>query len=365
MKSGLKTVLVASLTTLSIGLFGCGASPNIGASGTEVSKTEGNAATTQGEYQKKEFDDVVLVDNDTVKITLDSFYQNPTNLATTNGSVEIVQDNIVTKATSKGKALNIFCNAYLNGEKLYAAMLGGSVVEAGKSANLSYWIAKDTKPDPSKLDSFDDLSNLELQFEVSAKNDDGAYGVSETYTANLKDAIAGKASTSNAAGTSEKAPDKSNDGQAKKTEEVQTLNAGDVITTDKWEVTYVGADITNEVLPSDTSGYSYMSYEANAGTKLVNLIFDVKCLSSDAGALSDALNGGKITYGDKYNFDTTEVYYDMGQRVRLANRLAVDPLQTLRVYYMICNLPEDADTAADPVVADINVAGKKAHIIVR
>ena len=118
------------------------------------------------------------------------------------------------------------------------------------------------------------------------------------------------------------------------------------------------------MLPADTSG-TYMSYEAGEGTRVLNLAFDVKCLAPKAMMLSDALNGGVATYAGKYTYDTVEPYYDRGNGLILAKRLALDPLQTLRIDYLIENIPEEAGTSGESMTAEITIVGERRSIVVQ
>ena len=81
--------------------------------------------------------------------------------------------------------------------------------------------------------------------------------------------------------------------------------------------------------------------------------------------LSDALNGGVATYAGKYTYDTVEPYYDRGNGLILAKRLALDPLQTLRIDYLIENIPEEAGTSGESMTAEITIVGERRSIVVQ
>lgn len=168
-------VLVAFVLVFVLVLTACSGSSGQQAGGTGQGAS-GGSESSEGGLRKEEFDNVVLVDNDAVTITLLSFYQKETNWVQSGGLVPMVTNEVAVKIKDKTDyGTSVSVKAYLDDEKLFLSSSGGSTIESGKSINNSYTIGKDTQPDWTPLDSFDDLYNVTLSYEIMKKNEDGAY----------------------------------------------------------------------------------------------------------------------------------------------------------------------------------------------
>lgn len=146
--------------------------------GNDGTDKDGGKASTEADSSKQgeetvaetedsniiNFEDVVLVDNDDVKIELVSFYAEDVNW--TEGKQN--EKCITLKVTNKTDYdINFSSEFYLDGERTYTIFHGGSNdVAAGKSGNCTFCIAKDTQPEHTALESLDELYNLEGTFEV-------------------------------------------------------------------------------------------------------------------------------------------------------------------------------------------------------
>ena len=353
----------------SLGISGCAASNGGEAVDAPASESSEEATTTENEegtadeaeeggLKSEDFTDVTLVDNDAVLITLEKFYQQETNVARqSTGKFEpTTTNNIVVKVKDKTDyGTSITATAYLDDEKLYCARSGNSMIDAGKAATIGYHVGKDTQPDYTELDSFDDLYDVVFDFEIMRKNADGVYqGGSDVITAEVKlsDAIEGKIAPDTE--SDDESKDESEEEPKEESEEKtakKPINVGDTISNDNWEITLQRVELTEEALPNDTSSY-YWSYEAADGTVLLDLVYDVKVVASKAKTLNDVFGGARVTYAGKYEYEGIDVYYDdEGGHLRNAARVAFDPLQTWQIHYMVYGIPEEAASNEETISA--------------
>lgn len=359
-----RTILfaVSMAMAFSIALFGCGGSATPAASSedspaaSEEPQVEEEPIETEDELKKQEFEDVKLIDNEYVEIDLVSLYQKETNWLRSDGSTEPMIDNdIAIKIKNKTEGqLYPRLEGYLDGEKLMC-ISNSFTVEAGKTANESFGVFKDTQPDFTELDSFDDLIKVDLAFTIAGDNAEGVYQDYGTIEINIGDAIAGNTPT-------ETNEEKQADSAQTETEKAPTINAlssGDTISNDNWDVSLLRVDLTDEVLPNDTTGYYYASYEAGSGTVILDFVFDVTCRASKAKSLDDVFGGARATYAGKYEYENVDWYYDDdGGYLRNAARVAFDPLQTWQFHYMILNIPEEALSSDESLSALIQIDGQ-------
>lgn len=126
----------------------------------------------------KEFENVILADNDAVKIELMNFYAKEENWAHLGEIIEKGFTMRITNNTSSTVGFNPN-HFYLDNEEVSIMMMGISdSVEAGRTAIIPYSIWYETQPYNTPVKTFDELSRLEGSFrfwaDVTGKN----YGVS-------------------------------------------------------------------------------------------------------------------------------------------------------------------------------------------
>lgn len=113
------------------------------------------------------FEDVVLLDNETVTVELTCFYEEYTNWAESDGgprTEKCIGLNVTNNSTAE---INVHVTAYLQDETLYTCCSGGTTSPApGKSGKLCYILDYDTIPHPTELESLDTLYDVELAIEV-------------------------------------------------------------------------------------------------------------------------------------------------------------------------------------------------------
>lgn len=119
-----------------------------------------------------EFDNIILVDDETVTIELVNFYSEDV----TWGSGTQNEKYITVRATNKTDH-EIFLNPrkfYLNNEECYVSMKSGSIApDPGKSGSYSFMVAYNTTPEHTALKSLEELKELEGSFGGLNKYDDG------------------------------------------------------------------------------------------------------------------------------------------------------------------------------------------------
>ena len=207
-KQVLRSLLAASMVA-ALGLFGCGAAPSTDAAdeaeemvasegAVEEAATEEKAAEADAEPEEapedalgdEAFDGVALISNEYVEIDLQRLFQKRVNWTYSDGRTEeTILNAIAITAENKtdGDAL-VFVHAYLDGEELWCMLADGhNDPKAGKKVNASYYIAWDTQPDFTQLDSFEQLYDVDLVITVASN--EGGYPTICEAEVNLGEAI--------------------------------------------------------------------------------------------------------------------------------------------------------------------------------
>lgn len=141
--------------------------------------------------------------------------------------------------------------------------------------------------------------------------------------------------------------------------EKATLNVGDTVKSNKWEITLTKAEFAQCIYPEDQSDY-YFYEEHENGTLFCNLEFDAKNLYTDLLRLDKAVNSVVVKCGD-YVYRDFYYYYDAGNSLYSGYNTGVDPLETLHIYVEV-DIPEEA--AAFGVIIDLAVAGEEYEIVI-
>lgn len=134
--------------------------------------------TQSGSSGTKEFENVILADNDAVKIELVNFYAKEDNWAHLG---EIIEKGFTMRITNKTSSTVGFNpnHFYLDNEEVSIMMMGISdSVEAGRTAIIPYSIWYETQPYNTPVKTFDELSRLEGSFKFWADVTGKNYGVS-------------------------------------------------------------------------------------------------------------------------------------------------------------------------------------------
>lgn len=152
--------------------------------------------------------------------------------------------------------------------------------------------------------------------------------------------------------------------QEKEEERLKNLNAGDTFTTNKWEVTYKRTRISAKVLPNNTSGY-YQYYYADDDSVYVDMVFNLKNVSSDRLSLNSVVTSAKVEYGGKYNYTSYTVFYSYGNDIDVV--YSWDGMEALHstTLHVAVKLPRVAQTTNESIKATLMIAGEEKIINIR
>lgn len=193
MKKAISMLLVLALC---LSLCACGKSTSSKSNADVVQNAVNDFTPAQTENVNVndsliEFENVVLVDNDTVKIELVNFYAEDVKWFS-----DVQNEKYITvKATNKSNhdiTLNPG-NFYLGDEAVVAIMITGSIAPApGKSGNYTFMIKYNTSPEATALDSLKELYALEGSFDGLNTYEDSSKNTRLSVSFNIQSAINGE-----------------------------------------------------------------------------------------------------------------------------------------------------------------------------
>lgn len=159
-----------------------------------TSQTDTSAAGTTEENQKIEFTDKILLDNEYMTVELTQFFEKKVNWAGREPQIEKYLTLKVHNNSDKEYLFNLQ-DAYIKDESVTAVMQDGNSGPApGKTKTYSYDIYYNTSPDPTALDSLEDLYTLDAEIQISISDGDKYIG-REEYRININDAVNGTVQT--------------------------------------------------------------------------------------------------------------------------------------------------------------------------
>lgn len=159
-----------------------------------TSQTDTAAAGTTEENQKIEFTDKILLDNEYMTVELTQFFEKKVNWAGREPQIEKYLTLKVHNNSDKEYLFNLQ-DAYIKDESVTAVMQDGNSGPApGKTKTYSYDIYYNTSPDPTALDSLEDLYTLDAEIQISISDGDKYIG-REEYRININDAVNGTVQT--------------------------------------------------------------------------------------------------------------------------------------------------------------------------
>jgi len=160
-----------------------------------ASQTDTAAAGSSAEYKKIDFTDTILLDNEYLTVELTQFFEKEVKWAGRSPQIEKYITLKVHNNSEKEYLFNLQ-DAYVKDESVTASMLDGNSGPApGKTKTYSYNIYYNTNPDPTALDSLEDLYTLEAEIRISIKDGDSYVGENE-YRISVNDAVNGTAENS-------------------------------------------------------------------------------------------------------------------------------------------------------------------------
>ena len=122
---------------------------------------------------------------------------------------------------------------------------------------------------------------------------------------------------------------------------------------DKYEFNVDFSQITKKVMPPKPAEY-YHYYDADEGKEYVDLCIAYKNLSTDVVMADDALSG-KIQYAGKYDYNGFSIIEEKNRgSFTYSNITEIAPL-TEEYVHLLFEIPEEAATSTEPIVASIVV----------
>lgn len=135
----------------------------------------------------------------------------------------------------------------------------------------------------------------------------------------------------------------------------KTISIGQTIKTDNFEIHIKDVQITDDILPPDTSGY-YTHYEAEGDEIFVYVNADVKNLKT-SNVRCDKIYSAKLIYSTGYTYNGQILVLNSPSMFSYPNICGIDPLKTEFVGCMF-NCPLEAKTSGEPITIEFNVDGE-------
>lgn len=153
----------------------------------------------------------------------------------------------------------------------------------------------------------------------------------------------------------------SNSGQ-ENDDEIENVQIGSVITTDRMEIVIKNIEFSYDVLPDDTSSF-YTHYPADAGQVYIHVDTDIKNLQKQNLDCDDILSI-KANYNDGYTYNSSTVPEDDSTGFTYANIKSIKPLETLGVRFLI-KCPQEVEETDDPLFLIFKVDKKEYKYVMR
>lgn len=129
-------------------------------------------------------------------------------------------------------------------------------------------------------------------------------------------------------------------------ESIGTIQIGDVITTDRVEITIKNIEFSYDVLPDDTSSM-YTHYPANQGQVYIHIDTDVKNLQKQ-NLNADDIMTVEADYNNGYNYSAFPIPEDPTTGFTYANIVVINPLETRGVRFLI-DCPQEVEESENPL----------------
>lgn len=285
-----------------------------------------------------EFTDVVLIDDELVKIELVNFFEKNVNWSTGKQNEKC----ITFKATNKTNyELSIHTDKfYLKDEEAFVCMMDGTMCPApGKSGKYSFYIGKQGTPEHSALESLEELYDLEGMFEIYSKE-------KKSYKMDF--------SIENAINQDEK-------NQMQKMSEQKIYNISETVSTDIAEFSISRSEFGNKVaFGTEETFYrpttENRGFSAGENKTFFIFTFNIKNISSKRISESDICGGNTghnftILYDSNYEF--AEGYYADSDLLKDSSLAYIDPLETREMRGLIKCSSEIVDSQGKDVYLDV------------
>lgn len=138
-------------------------------------------------------------------------------------------------------------------------------------------------------------------------------------------------------------------------EEIENIKIGDVITTDRMEITIKNIEFSYDILPDDTSSF-YTHYPAESGQVYIHIDTDVKNIQKQDLGCDDIMQV-VADYNDGYTYNGSAIPEDSSTGFTYANIESIKPLASLGVRFLV-ECPQEVEEADNPLFLILKVDNK-------
>lgn len=156
--------------------------------------------------------------------------------------------------------------------------------------------------------------------------------------------------------------DKDTQQEVQKEEDISPIQIGDIIKTDKVEITINNIEFSYDVLPDDTSGL-YTHYPAESGNVYIHIDTDVKNLQKQ-NLNADEIMSVEADYNGGYTYRDNPIPEDSSTGFTYANITSIKPLESLGVRFLI-NCPQEVEGSDNPLSLVFTVDNQKFGYTIR
>lgn len=138
--------------------------------------------------------------------------------------------------------------------------------------------------------------------------------------------------------------EKKEEGKEKESK-IKDINIGDVITTDRKEITINNIELSYDVLPKDTSSF-YTHYPADSGKVYIHVDTDVKNTQKQNLACDEIMTV-EAEYNNGFTYSSITIPED-SSGFTYANITSIIPLETMGVRFLI-DCPQEVEETDNPL----------------
>jgi len=127
--------------------------------------------------------------------------------------------------------------------------------------------------------------------------------------------------------------DLDDDSKDEKSDKLEEIQIGSMITTDRMEITINKIEFSYDVLPDDTSSF-YTHYPAGTGKVYIHIDTDIKNIQKQNLECDDIMSV-EANYNNGYTYKSSTVPEDSSTGFTYANITTIKPLETLGVRFLV------------------------------
>lgn len=141
--------------------------------------------------------------------------------------------------------------------------------------------------------------------------------------------------------------------------EAALLTDGKVIESKEIQATYLGAELTGEIKPDDTSGYYSYFRPQNDSQIYLDIKFRIKNISNDVKMLGSLVSSVKATYNFEYNYHSFNVFYSNSSSIdNIYMWNGLDALEET-TFHLSLLLPKEVRDTDYPIEVEFMLDGVK------